>query len=253
MELADYRNMFAVLEDLADLAGEEHFFEQFRESLASRLRWTDSLIVDIPADLGGFPDRAVAVNHFHSDRSSAFLDEYLDRWYLQNPFKTPTAVRLLDREGQISLRDLRAGSTAREWSFVEKYLHRHRIADTLNGRIAGRAGGAALVCVYFDDESALRERDRALMGHLHRYLGPWLDRHFSRLRAPSQVPAGLSSREEQVARLVAGGLSNVQIARRLHITVDTVKKHLTRAMSKTGCTNRTQLALMLLGRTSMSG
>ncbi|WP_433175440.1 helix-turn-helix transcriptional regulator [Actinoallomurus sp. CA-150999] len=253
MELADYRNMFTVLEDLADLAGEEHFFEQLRESLASRLSWTDALIVDIPADLGGFPERDVAINYFHSNRSSAFLEEYLDRWYMQNPFKTPTAGRLLDREGHISLRDLQAGSTIHEWSFVEQYLHRHRIADILNGRIAGKAGGAALVCVYFDDESALREHDRALMGHLNRYLGPWLDKHFSRLRDPSRVPAGLSGREEQVARLVAGGLSNVQIARRLHITVDTVKKHLTRAMSKTGCANRTQLALMLLGRTSMSG
>ncbi|MEV0405936.1 helix-turn-helix transcriptional regulator [Actinoallomurus sp. NPDC050550] len=245
--------MFAVLEDLADVAGKAHFFEQFRESLASHLSWTDSLIVDIPADLGGFPERSVAINHFHSNRSSIFLEEYLDRWYMRNPFKTPTAGRLLDREGYISLRDLEGGSTIHEWSFVERYLHRHRIADILNGRIVGKAGGAALVCVYFDDESALREHDRAMMGHLNRYLGPWLDRHFSRLRDSSPVPAGLSGREEQVARMVASGLSNVQIARRLHITVDTVKKHLTRAMSKTGCANRTQLALTLLGRTSMSG
>ncbi|MCO5997881.1 helix-turn-helix transcriptional regulator [Actinoallomurus rhizosphaericola] len=257
LEPADYRNTFSVLEDIADSVGGEYFFDQFRESLASRLGWTDSLIVDIPATMGGFPGREVAIDHFHSNRSTLFLEEYLDRWYMQNPFKTRRAGHLLDRAGHVSLRDVRAGSTIREWTFVGQYLRRHRIGDLLNGRLTGRTGGAALVCVYFDDESALREHDRALMGHLRRYLGPWLDEHFSRPRAPSRdsppVPTGLSEREEQVAKLVADGLSNVQIARRLHITVDTVKKHLTHAMAKTGCTNRTQLALTLLGRTSMSG
>ncbi|SDL12811.1 regulatory protein, luxR family [Nonomuraea jiangxiensis] len=245
MELADYRDMFAVLDSVADAVAHEHFFELLRESLASRLGWADSMIVDIPAELGDFPRREIAMDHFHTNRSPRYLEEYLDRWYMRNPFKSASANLLLDRRSHVSLRDLRTGSTTDEWAFVEGYLHKHRIADVLNSRIVG-SGGAALLCVYFNDESDLLERDHLLMAHLSRQLGPWLDRHFSCLPTAGVSPT-LSGREKQIAQLVASGLSNAQIAQRLHITIDTVKKHLTHAMSKTGCANRTQLALLFIG------
>lgn len=52
----------------------------------------------------------------------------------------------------------------------------------------------------------------------------------------------LTPREQEVAELAAKGLTNRQIAARLFITVDTVKKHLTRVFAQTGCTSRAQLA-----------
>jgi DNA-binding NarL/FixJ family response regulator len=55
----------------------------------------------------------------------------------------------------------------------------------------------------------------------------------------------LSSREAEVAGLVADGLANKQIACRLGITAGTVKTHLGKVFSKLGVRNRTQAALVL--------
>jgi DNA-binding NarL/FixJ family response regulator len=53
----------------------------------------------------------------------------------------------------------------------------------------------------------------------------------------------LSAREEEVLRLVATGLANKQIARRLGISERTVKAHLTSVFQQLGVTDRTQAAL----------
>lgn len=52
----------------------------------------------------------------------------------------------------------------------------------------------------------------------------------------------LTGRERQVAELVAEGLTNKQIARRLSITTSTVKHHVSEAIAKTGVEGRVLLA-----------
>jgi DNA-binding NarL/FixJ family response regulator len=56
-------------------------------------------------------------------------------------------------------------------------------------------------------------------------------------------PEPLTPREREVLALVAGGLANKQIARRLGITEKTVKAHLTRVFTAIGVTDRTQAAV----------
>jgi DNA-binding NarL/FixJ family response regulator len=56
-------------------------------------------------------------------------------------------------------------------------------------------------------------------------------------------PPQLSAREEEVLALVAQGLPNKLIARRLSISERTVKGHLTRIFERIGVTDRTQAAL----------
>jgi DNA-binding NarL/FixJ family response regulator len=53
----------------------------------------------------------------------------------------------------------------------------------------------------------------------------------------------LSAREEEVLRLVADGLANKAIARKLTISERTVKAHLTNIFGRLGVTDRTQAAL----------
>ncbi|MEV0156716.1 response regulator transcription factor [Micromonospora sp. NPDC050686] len=64
----------------------------------------------------------------------------------------------------------------------------------------------------------------------------------ARPEAPRPVE-GLTAREQDVLDLVAEGLSNTEIADRLHIGVTTVKTHITSLMAKTGSPNRVRLAL----------
>lgn len=57
----------------------------------------------------------------------------------------------------------------------------------------------------------------------------------------------LSERESQVAKLVAGGASNKEIAERLVITERTVKAHLSAIFEKLGLRDRLQLSLRING------
>jgi DNA-binding NarL/FixJ family response regulator len=60
--------------------------------------------------------------------------------------------------------------------------------------------------------------------------------------------SSLTAREREVLRLVADGLSNKQVARRLHIAERTVKYHVTSAMTKLGAENRAQAVALALRR-----
>ena len=65
---------------------------------------------------------------------------------------------------------------------------------------------------------------------------------FGAPRARPVSADGLSEREREVARLVAKGLSNKEIATRLHVSVRTVESHVRHVLTKVGLGNRTQLA-----------
>lgn len=69
------------------------------------------------------------------------------------------------------------------------------------------------------------------------------DRQEARERA-RQVIAGLTQREVEVIALIGEGLSNAQIAARLHLSEATVKSYISRMLTKLGHTNRTQSALL---------
>jgi DNA-binding NarL/FixJ family response regulator len=101
------------------------------------------------------------------------------------------------------------------------YLLKHAGPDELLGAIRAAAAGDAPL----DPKAA-----RALLDN--RRTAPVADKH-----------KALSAREQEVLRLVAQGLANKQIARRLGISERTVKAHLTNVFSALGVSDRTQAAL----------
>ncbi|GAA3701264.1 response regulator transcription factor [Nonomuraea antimicrobica] len=56
-------------------------------------------------------------------------------------------------------------------------------------------------------------------------------------------PDGLTAREVEVLRLIAGGLSNTEIGATLFIAETTVKTHINNAFAKIGVRNRTEAAV----------
>lgn len=62
--------------------------------------------------------------------------------------------------------------------------------------------------------------------------------------AGDALPGNLTQRELQILVLLGKGLSNKQIARRLHAKESTIKVHIHRLLRKLGVSNRTQAAIM---------
>ena len=134
---------------------------------------------------------------------------------------------------QATRRILATGSQARV-IVLTSFSDRERIVDALE---AGAIG-------YLLKDA---EPDDLLRGVRAAANGDWpLDPRAARvLLAGAEAPkkATLSAREHEVLDLVAEGLSNKLIARRLGIAERTVKAHLTRIYEQLGVSDRTQAAL----------
>jgi DNA-binding NarL/FixJ family response regulator len=130
-------------------------------------------------------------------------------------------------------------------------------------RFVSRAGGAPVVVMGLSAD--LRLARRALLagarGFLHAQMPPeQVVRALSEAKrgdvvltgdlladladvegTPSEL-AGLTSRQQEILGLVAEGLSNAEIARRLYLSESTVKQHLTRAFKVLNVGRRIQAA-----------
>jgi predicted ATPase/DNA-binding CsgD family transcriptional regulator len=135
----------------------------------------------------------------------------------------PRAVRVI--AAACAIRD-RAGATFTQ--FFQERTERIRLAAEAAAGDAARPAWADGSRIGVDDAIALA---------------------FDDSRPPRISPDGMSIRELEVARLVAEGLTNKQIAARLHLSVRTVESHVRNALMKAGFANRTQLATWAKDRT----
>ncbi len=86
-----------------------------------------------------------------------------------------------------------------------------------------------------------QERKRGPTPYLDRVLAAFAPQTGADHRAAQYaLPDPLSTREQEVLHLLASGASNQEIAERLVITLDTVKRHMSNILSKLGASNRTQ-------------
>jgi DNA-binding NarL/FixJ family response regulator len=128
----------------------------------------------------------------------------------------------------------------REWPQVHvvvltSFADRQRVLDALN---AGAAGYLLKDAAASDVAAAVRA---AAAGGAP--IDPTAARVFLDAQRTRRPAVELTPREEEVLALVAEGLANKQIARRLGISERTVKSHLTSVFQTIGVADRTQAAL----------
>jgi DNA-binding NarL/FixJ family response regulator len=101
------------------------------------------------------------------------------------------------------------------------YLTKHAGGDQLRRAIETVANGEALL------EPAIQARLLEVVAQ-------------GRAGVPRALPDGLTAREAEVLALIAGGLTNAAIARRLFVSEGTVKTHINNLFGKIGVRDRAQ-------------
>jgi DNA-binding NarL/FixJ family response regulator len=236
----DYRRLFGVIEAVDRAPDLPAFREGLLLALIEWFGYTTLAVLHGP----GIAEALREGRGIKSGYSQGFLDEYAERWIADDPFMAPAAHRLLAERGVVTLRDLHPERDPAQRAYVEGFLTPHGIADKVGMIIDAGAEGVVYVGAVVRGALAVPARDLAVMRALGRHLAPYAAAQLARDRAAAAAceQLGLTAREREVAELAAQGLTNRQIARRLFVGVDTVKKHLTRALAKTHTTSRTHLA-----------
>jgi DNA-binding NarL/FixJ family response regulator len=149
-------------------------------------------------------------------------------------------VVLMDLEmprlnGIEATRALTAGDSGARVVILTTFSDRNRIMGALD------AGALGYLLKDAEPDEIIRGVRAASIGDSP--LAPRAAREMIEGRSEASSGSELSAREREVLALVAEGLPNKLIARRLEISEKTVKAHLTQVFAAIGVTDRTQAAL----------
>jgi DNA-binding CsgD family transcriptional regulator len=238
LEGRDYRAVLRIVESASAANTLEGFRHATLEGLATELGHRDLTFFVGPTVEDAFADPQPAV----LGRAGRMLDEYVCRYWREDLYARPQVVEMFRRRAVLALEELPRAAAPAERRYVEQFLVANHIHDEIGIKLDTRSTGVALIGVLGDGRRRFDARDVARLELLSGPLSSVL-RFFLRAERRSPGREGLSPREREVAELVAGGLSNREIARTLCVGEHTVKKHVTRALAATGCATRTQLAI----------
>jgi DNA-binding CsgD family transcriptional regulator len=234
---ADLTRILKIAEECGGQPDLAAFRESAVESLPRHLGYRSVTFFSGNTTAGLFTDRRPVVNGVPEH----VVRRYVEEAHHTDPFAQHAALHGHRGHRVVTLDRLDPDGLPDSRRYLESFLFRSGIYAKLV--ILLRAPGASAGI-------GLLARDSGYFGtrdfRLAQLIGVQLEnlfRLYVRQDALAPAPSPLSSRQAEVAELVARGLTNREIAEALYISVETVKKHLTRAMELTGCTNRTQLAL----------
>lgn len=153
-------------------------------------------------------------------------------------------VRMPDGDGLSLTRQIKHACLSTSVVVITMYENPEYLLEAI------RAGASGYVLKGATREEIVREVRRALRGELLLTSGlavSLLDRLACQGGGQDRGRMErLTPREQDVLRLVAAGLTNQEIARRLGIRAGTVKINVERVLAKLGATNRTQAAVRAL-------
>lgn len=239
LESPHYERVFRVLED-CDLA---ESFEQFRSSLTQSLAnvfklKSTTFFVGATATLACVDPDPMLNGH-----TKPLYPVYKEHWHHYDVFQAPESIASLHRTRVASTSELRIPKGIHR-QYVEDYLLPHQVHTSAALYLDLAEGQHALVGLFDPAEGRLSEADLATLRLLARQLNH-ISRQFTRRSSSTtdNVLSSLPTRAREVARLIGEGLSNSEIARIMVIQEDSVKKYVSRVLQRTGCQNRTELAL----------
>jgi DNA-binding CsgD family transcriptional regulator len=136
--------------------------------------------------------------------------------------------------------------------YATSFLASYRLADQASMYLRDRGRIVAdIVLLRGADEPGITREELALLRRTQPLLEQAyvLGRRVDDGEPPETLSRhGLTPRETDVARLVATGATNAEIARALFMSVATVKTHVTHVFGKLGLRSRTELVLLLTDR-----
>jgi DNA-binding NarL/FixJ family response regulator len=138
-------------------------------------------------------------------------------------------------DGIQATRQIRAADSDVNVVVLTAFSDRRRILDAID------AGAVGYLLKDAEPDELVRGLEAAARGESP--LAPQAAQALVAARAEQQSVPELTPREREVLALLADGLPNKLIARRLEISEKTVKAHLTNIFHRIGVTDRTQAAL----------
>lgn len=227
-----YQKIFAVLEACDGATTREEFKEIVLESLSSNFQFRNLTCFAGSSVKEAFADRAPAL------RGSCAVSwpGYRDRWHRLDILSSPESCATLVRDG---FSDLNGLGAVPEWGreYIDGHMRAWGYRSSAAMHLEFPHGGHALVGLTDGDPDLISRVDAATLRTLSRHLSS-----ISRRLATSQqqLPASLSDRLTEVASLICAGQSNKEIAAALHLSLDTVKKYVSRILAVTECRSRTE-------------
>ncbi|MFT3853722.1 MAG: LuxR C-terminal-related transcriptional regulator [Ilumatobacteraceae bacterium] len=229
-----YAKVFDVLErcDAAESLGE--FKDRMLDALGSVFGYEHTTCFAGASVADAFQDRSPLLR----GRTVRCWDEYVVRWYGRDVLAVDESQLALATTGLTELKRLRE---LPEWSraYVDDYMRRWRLRTASAMHLRFPAGGHALVGIFDPEPDLIDRHDAATLQLLARQLSALARRMPDGLQRA--LPAGLSDRLRAVAVRVCAGQSNAQIADELYLSVDTVKKYVSRVLAATDCRSRAEL------------
>jgi DNA-binding CsgD family transcriptional regulator len=232
----DYRQMFSILEDVVEAKGRRQLCQRLSLALGEWLGWEKAFVADTPAFAALREKRIdLAIPHFYSSIPRSQLEDFLQYWTSCDPLTVARGLTLLRERDVVSLADL----AQRPAPFIDGPLRPHGVVDVL---ITLTGNGDSPIAFGVQSPGNEGSHEGLILAKLKRQLAPVVDRDVTAGEKDGGWP--LTPREREIAELVSRGLDNRQIAKKLSIRVDTVKKHLSHILAKMNLSNRTQLALL---------
>jgi DNA-binding CsgD family transcriptional regulator len=236
LPLADRAKLFNIIDECFNARGS--FGERLLEALARHLNYRDASFVSGKSWIQELRKQNYLAHH----RAASMMPEYIDRYCETGIFRSRNVIERVRQAGVVSLNQLPPRLVERHRPF-NGFLKRYGVKNVLVLRLDTETSGQAWITLN-DYSGETTERDLLRLCLLRNVLSVELEREKRKLDF-AEAASLLAPHERAVAELVARGLNNEQIALRLGLQVDSVKKYLTGVYQKVGVRSRTQLALRL--------